>query len=155
MIPVQALFEAHLTVIDLERSMKFYGETLRLELASVFEEPKVAFYWMGGRGQSMLGLWEVGRGPQRVSLHVAFAVGLPDLLQAPGKLQSAGIAPLDFVRNPTAEPVVLAWMPAAVIYFHDPDGNLLEYLSMLPDEPRAELGVLPWSAWAERHGVSK
>ena len=30
---------------------------------------------------------------------------------------------------------MLAWMPAASLYFHDPDGNLLECLSMLPDPP--------------------
>jgi lactoylglutathione lyase len=155
MISVQSLFEAHLTVINLRRSMKFYGETLGLELASEFDEPKVAFYWLGGPGQSMLGLWEAGHGPQRMSLHVAFAVNLPDLLQAPRTMRNAGIAPLDFARHPTEEPVVLAWMPAAALYFQDPDGNLLEYLSMLPDEPRPDLGVLSWSAWAQRQHLSK
>jgi len=44
---------------------------------------------------------------------------------------------------------VLAWMPAASVYFHDPDGNLLEFLSMLPDEPRPELGVIGWKRWKE------
>ena len=60
MIPIQEVFEAHLTVSDLQRSMEFYGDTLGLELASVFPERKVAFYWMGGRGRSMLGIWETG-----------------------------------------------------------------------------------------------
>ena len=60
MIPIRSLFEAHLTVSNLERSMKFYGETLGLELAQVFEERRVAFYWLGGRGHSMLGIWETG-----------------------------------------------------------------------------------------------
>jgi len=44
---------------------------------------------------------------------------------------------------------VLAWMPAVSVYFHDPDGNLLELLSMLPDVPRPELGVVSWSRWIE------
>ena len=52
--------------------------------------------------------------------------------------------PLDFARNPTTEPIVLAWMPAAAVYFQDPDGNLLEYLTMLPETPRPELGVVTW-----------
>ncbi len=78
MVPVQSLFEAHLTVADLTRSMKFYGETLGMELAAVLEQPKVAFYWMGGRGKSMLGLWEVGNSPQRMSLHIAFSVELEE-----------------------------------------------------------------------------
>jgi lactoylglutathione lyase len=31
----------------------------------------------------------------------------------------------------TAEPSVIGWMPAAAVYFRDPDGHLLEYLPML------------------------
>ena len=111
MIPVRSLFEAHLTVSNLVRSMKFYGETLGLELAQVFDERRVAFYWLGGRGHSMLGIWETGSSPQRMSLHVAFTVDAKDLLDAPARLKSAGIVPRDFAGNPTDEPVVLAWMP--------------------------------------------
>src|SRR4051812_39086437 len=33
------------------------------------------------------------------------------------------------------------------VYFHDPDGNLLELISMLPEDPRPELGVVNWSRW--------
>lgn len=150
MIPIRDLFESHLTVSDLERSMKFFGEVLKLELAYVVPERKVAFYWIGGRGNSMLGVWEVGTAPQRLRLHVAFAVGLADLLEAPARLRAANVTPLDFAGNPTHEPVVLAWMPAASLYFHDPDGNLLEFLAMLPDHPQPELGVVGWSEWQRR-----
>jgi lactoylglutathione lyase len=148
MTPIRDLFETHLTVRDLERSMKFFGATLGLELAQVFPERKVAFYWIGGRGKSMLGVWETGTAPQRMSLHVAFTVDLADLLGAPRRLRAAQVTPRDFEGNPTDEPVVLAWMPAASLYFHDPDGNLLEFLAMLPDAPRPELGVIGWSQWA-------
>jgi lactoylglutathione lyase len=67
MVPVRDLFETHLTVVDLQRSMTFFGQVLGLELAAVFWERKVMFYWIGGHGSSMLGLWEVGTGPQRLS----------------------------------------------------------------------------------------
>lgn len=46
--------------------------------------------------------------------------------------------------------MVLAWMPAASLYFRDPDGNLLEFLSMLPEAPQPQLGVIPWSRWNQR-----
>jgi catechol 2,3-dioxygenase-like lactoylglutathione lyase family enzyme len=146
-IPLSHLFEGHLTVANLERSMHFYGQKLGLEMAHVVPERNVAFYWIGGRGKSMLGLWETGSGPQRMSLHLAFAVELADLLRAPEILRKAGIEPRDFGGRPSDEPVVLAWMPAAAVYFQDPDGHQLEYLCMLAGPPRPDLGVVPWSEW--------
>ena len=115
MIPVLGLFETHLTVSDLERSIAFYGGTLGLELAHRDIARKVAFYWMGGRGETMLGLWEVGASPQRMSLHIAFKVDLPDLLDAPRRLRAANITPLDFWGKSSEEVTVLGWMPAASV----------------------------------------
>jgi lactoylglutathione lyase len=126
-----------------------FEDVLGLELAQVALDRKVAFYWIGERGHAMLGLWEV-LGPQRLIVHLAFRVELDNLLRAPAHLRSAGIEPLDFSGNSTDEPVVLAWMPAASLYFHDPDGNLLEFLSMLPDAPEPALGVVSWAEWLKR-----
>jgi lactoylglutathione lyase len=154
MIPIRDLFEAHLTVTDLRRSMAFFGDVLGLELAQVFLERKVAFYWIGSRGGSMLGLWEVGTGPQRLSLHVAFRVDIADLLKASEHLRAANVTPLDFAGNPTEEPVVFAWMPAASLFFHDPDGNLLEFLSVLSDSPDLKRGTVSWSHWVHRHDLT-
>lgn len=150
LIPIADLFEAHLIVKDLHRAIVFYGEQLALPLARSFPERKAAFFWVGGPGKAMLGLWEAGSMPINMSLHVAFQVALTDLHQAAGKLQSAGIEPRDLNDLPTAEPVVLAWMPAASVYFRDPDNNLLEFITMLPDPPRPDLGVLSWSNWLLR-----
>lgn len=147
MIPIRGLFETHLTVKDLQRSMSFFGEALGLELAQVFPERRVAFYWIGRRGDSMLGLWEVGTGPQHLSLHVAFSLDIDNLLQAAERLREANVIPLDFNGEPTEEPVVFAWMPAASLFFHDPDDNLLEFLTMLHGTPQSDLGVVSWSHW--------
>jgi lactoylglutathione lyase len=69
------------------------------------------------------------------------------VLAAPGALRAAGITPLDFDGRPTDRPIVFAWMPAASLFFRDPDGHLLEYIAMLPQEPRPEYGVIPWRMW--------
>ena len=150
MVPVRALFEGHLFVGDLTRAMAFYSDVLGLELAHRVSGRRVAFYWIGGRGEAMLGLWEAGPDCDGLSLHLAFNTTLDDLLQAPALLKRAGVTPRDFSGNPIDEPVVLAWMPAASVYFHDPDGNLLEFLSMLPDPPEPSLGVVGWSRWLRR-----
>ena len=150
LIPIADLFEAHLGVSDLDRAVTFYETRLALPVAHVFPERRVAFFWIGSPGKAMLGLWETGTIPIRVSLHVAFQVVLADLHEAPGRFRKAGIEPSDLDGLPIEEPVVLAWMPAASVYFRDPDNNLLEFITMLPDSPRVDLGVLSWTDWVHR-----
>jgi lactoylglutathione lyase len=151
MIPVHNLFEAHFTVADLDRAVTFYRDVLHLPLAHAVAARRAAFFWIGPAGNAMLGLWETGSGPQRMISHTALRTSLSDVVSAPALLRSAGLTPLDFDGRPTDQPVVLGWMPAASVFFHDPDGNLLEYIAMLPQAPRPELGVVPWREWAARH----
>ena len=148
-VPVTGLFETHLTVRNLDTSIAFYRDLLGLELANRLDERRVAFFWLGGRGQAMLGLWEAGSSPNIMRLHLAFSCTVDDVLAAPAKLQAAGIAPLGFFGEPVDEPVVIGWMPAVSLYFTDPDGHLLEYLAMLPDRPRPEVGVLAYGLWQQ------
>lgn len=146
-VPVRGLFETHLTVSNLQRSIDFYHNILGLELALQVSERNAAFFWIGDSRHSMLGLWSLGTVPLGLTLHIAFEVCLDDLLDAAKRLKAQGIMPLSFFGMETMEPSVIGWMPAAALYFRDPDGHLIEYLAMLDKEPNPGLGVVPWSEW--------
>jgi lactoylglutathione lyase len=146
-IATDALFETHLTVSHLTDSIEFYTNVVGLRLAHVLPVRQAAFLWIGSGTNGMLGLWATGPAPVHFTSHVAFRVGLLDVFGAPRTLRESGIAPLDFNGRPTDLPVVLAWMPAAAVYFHDPDGHLLEYVAMLPGKACDDCGVLPWHMW--------
>jgi lactoylglutathione lyase len=146
-IKIRGLFETRLTVSNLQRSIDFYRDVVGLELALEVHERNSAFFWIGDSRRSMLGLWSVGTVPLGLTLHVAFEVTMNDLLDAPTWLKAQGITPISFFGVETLEPSVIGWMPAAALYFRDPDGHLIEYLTMLEKEPRPELGIIPWSEW--------
>jgi GNAT superfamily N-acetyltransferase len=83
-------------------------------------------------------------------LHIALRAALSDVLAACDGLRAKGVTPLSFFGAETSEPSVIGWMPAAAVYFRDPDGHQIEYLAMLEDAPCAERGIVPWSEWASR-----
>ena len=60
MIPVEGLFEAHITVRDVQRSIAFYRDVVGLGVGIVQPERPAAFFWVGGRGRSMMAFsaWE-------------------------------------------------------------------------------------------------
>jgi lactoylglutathione lyase len=153
MTEIHGLFETHLTVGDLDRSIRFYRDQLGLSVAAILPERQAAFFWVGPGKSAMLGLWANGHGPQRMSLHTAFRTSVESVITSLETLRNAGIAPLDFDDQPAEEAVVLAWMPAVAVYFRDPDGNLLEYIAMLPQGPRPELGVIKWREWSAESGL--
>jgi lactoylglutathione lyase len=144
---VTRLFEAHLTVSDLDRAIAFYRDVVGLPVALQLPERGAAFHWIGDPGESMLGLWSLGSAPMGLSLHVAFSVSLDDVLGACSALRAAGVTPLSFFGAATSEPSVIGWMPAASVHFRDPDGHQLEYLAMLDEPARPELGIVAWSEW--------
>ena len=151
-VEITGLYEAHLTVTDLDRAIDFYQRVVGLELAHTIPARGVAFFWMAGRERSMLGLW-AGSAPNRMRLHVAFAAPLEAVEAAPAILRSHGVVPRDGGGGAVIEePVVFPWMPAAAVYFDDPDGNSLEYIAILPEPARPSLlGRVPLGVWRAMH----
>jgi lactoylglutathione lyase len=151
---VRGLFETHLTVADLARSVAFYRDVVGLPVALEVPQRAAAFLWVGQPGQAMLGLWSIGSAPMGMQLHIAFDMSLPDVLTAPEQLLAQGVQPLSFFGEPANEPSVIGWIPAAAVYFRDPDGHMLEYLATLKGPGRPALGVVPWSHqgdWGTAH----
>lgn len=160
---LRGIFETHLDVVDLDRSVEFYTGRLGLVLAIRREVDaaradahargarRFAFLWIGGRGHAMLGLWE--RSPHRIrAQHCAFEMTLADMPGVVADLQRRGIAFRDFFQRPTSVPSVFGFIPAASIYFDDPDGHVLELLARIPVAPRPDLGIVSWTEWARLVG---
>ena len=149
----EEIFEVHVSVNDRQRSKEFYQRVLNFELAADIDRRDITFLWMGPRGSRMIGLWGPSCPNPPISRGIAhFAMRLlpEEFLDAPRKLKLLDVTPLDFDGKPTDEPVVLTWMPALSIYFKDPDGNSLEFISMLEDKPKPDLGVVKYSEWIRR-----
>jgi lactoylglutathione lyase len=72
------------------------------------------------------------------------------LIIAIDRVTRQGLTVRDFFDQVTNEPSVFAWIPAASIYFSDPDGHLLELIAKLEDAPAPDLGVVSLSEWTKR-----
>ncbi|WP_166240312.1 VOC family protein [Paenibacillus turpanensis] len=149
---IKGLFETHINVSDLERSSEFYENTLGLTLA--YEDSRrCRFYWLGERGKAMLGLWEK-EPSQIIRQHYAFETSIEKMKCIVPWLKERGLKVRNFLDDGTENPFVFGWMPAVSVYFSDPDGHSLEFISMLPDEPQPELGLVAWEEWEKSHGRS-
>jgi len=134
------LYETHLPVADTKASQKFYTEVVGLPFAYRDPTRDIAFMWADAKQKAMIGLWgpKTAYGRQNgatAKCHIAFAVSLDELFAAIEKLNANNIETLGFGGEKTSEPTVIGWMPSAQIYFRDPDGHMLEFISILPDSP--------------------
>lgn len=146
LVPIRGLYEARLTVRDVERSLGFYRDVVGLTRAHRLSGRRVAFFWMGAPRETMLGLWEIPTSPVFIRRHIAFRVALADVERSIAALRAAGLTPCGAEAG-IDEPVVLAWMPAAGVSFDDPDGHSLEFIALLDDPPRPALGTVSLSQW--------
>lgn len=146
---IKGLFETHLFVENLERSVNFYTNILGLIPCGYNNERRIAFFWIGAPQQAMLGLWEKPK-DQIDSRHFAFQCDVEDVLhKSIAFLKARNLEPYNFLKNGNEEPMVFAWMPALAIYFKDPDGHELEFISILEGKAKPELGVISYEAWLD------
>jgi lactoylglutathione lyase len=145
------LYETHIPVRNTEVSARFYVDVVGLEFAYRDPTRDIVFLWIGPDKRSMLGLWGPGTtyGGHPHKCHLAIAVPLPDLLAAGQRLNGLGVATRSFSRKETTEPSVIGWMPSAQLYFSDPDGHALEYITVLDDVPDPTF-LGPFTEWRER-----
>jgi lactoylglutathione lyase len=147
---IKGLYETHLFVENLERSVDFYSNILGLEQCYFDKERKAVFFWIGKPKEAMLGLWEKPKAEIQ-KRHFAFRCDKEDILEKSILfLKSRNLQPYNFLKDGTEKPMVFAWMPAIAIYFNDPDGHYLEFISILEGEGKPKLGVISYEEWV-RH----
>lgn len=145
---ITGIYETHIQVRDLEKSLKFYTEILGLKFAHRDETRPIIFLWVGENKNYMLGLWQTDE--EIDPRHFAFSSTKEFILNdAVNFLNQNQLKPYNFLKNGTTDPMVFAWMPALAIYFTDPDGNILEFISLLEGDAKPELGVMSYQDWMD------
>jgi lactoylglutathione lyase len=134
------LYETHLPVADTQTAEKFYREIVGLPFAYRDPSRDIVFLWAATKEDGMIGLWgpSTAYGEQNgvtAKCHLAFSLSFDELLAAVKRLNDKGIDTFGFGGAKTEEPTVIGWMPSAQIYFRDPDGHMLEFISVLADPP--------------------
>lgn len=144
---IKGLYETHIYVEDLERSIEFYKNVLGLEPCHYDDNRRIAFFWVGKPKEAMLGLWEKPK-EEIDRRHFAFRCDKDFILnKASDFLKAEGLNPYNFLKDSTTKPMVFAWMPAIAIYFNDPDGHDLEFISIIEGDAKPELGVISYEDW--------
>ena len=146
---IKGLYETHLFVENLERSIDFYSNTLGLKQCRFGAERRTAFFWIGKDKQFMLGLWEKPK--EQIDIrHFAFECEPEWVLnESVAFLKARNLKCWNFLDDDNEKPMVFCWMPAISIYFSDPDGHELEFIGILPGKTRSdqENRVVSYEEW--------
>lgn len=146
---IKGLYETHLLVENLEKSIDFYKNILGLEQCYFDTGRRIAFFWIGKPKQAMLGLWEKSKG-EIDKRHFAFKCDKTFILdKSVDFLKRHNLKPYNFLNDGTERPMVFSWMPALAIYFDDPDGHCLEFIAVLDGNAKPELGVISYEEWTK------
>jgi len=135
------LYETHIPVRDTIVAEQFYREVVGLPFAYRDPTRDIVFLWADVKEKAMIGLWGPGtaygiRDEVILKCHIAFSIPLDQLFGMIEKLNKSGIDTFGFGGEKAKEPTVIGWMPSAQIYFRDPDGHMLEFISILPQQPK-------------------
>lgn len=149
----EGLYEVHLPVTDLPRSIAFYEKLgFRLGYGSR-EDPGALLLCERGGVRWMLGLFRVPEVEHRHPAESHFALRVPEarvdeMIPYLAGLGIAAVHPETApASGPMREPIVHGWMPAASVFFRDPDGHLLELIAELSEPPRPDAAYVPLSEW--------
>ena len=155
------LYEVHLPVTDLERSIEFYVGKLGFQLGFRRSDASLALLLYTEQQQRwMLGLFRVSTIIHRTQeeYHISFRVTENRVDRMVSWLREQGIEaehpPRSAIQGLMTEPIVHGWMPAASVFFRDPDGHLLEFIAELADSPRPDFSFRPLSEWRALHRTS-
>jgi lactoylglutathione lyase len=148
------LYEVHLPVTNLDRSIDFYVEKLGFKTGYGGKGGTSALLlYSDGDIRWMLGLFQVDTVVHRrpAEYHISFRIAEDDVDQMVPYLRGHGIEPVHPpgapIQGPMHEPIVHGWMPAAAVFFRDPDGHLLELIADLSDATRPNFRYRPLSEW--------
>lgn len=146
---IKGLYETHLFVEDLERSVAFYDKVMGLKKCHFVDERRIAFFWIGKEKQSMLGLWEKPK--EQIDIrHYAFECDPEWIInESVNFLKERNLSCWNFLQDGIARPMVFCWIPAIAIYFNDPDGHELEFIGVLDGKSRPDKGVVSYEEWLE------
>jgi catechol-2,3-dioxygenase len=152
---IKGIYETHINVENLETSIEFYQNVLGLEKCGYNDERRIAFFWVGKPQEYMLGLWEKPKS-EIVKMHFAFRCDKEDILNnSISFLKERNLKPYNFLKDNKEIPMVFSWMPALAIYFDDPDGHCLEFISILEGQPKPELGIITFDEWERETKINK
>jgi lactoylglutathione lyase len=148
------LYEVHLPVTDLDRAVDFYVAKLGFEFGfSRGDGSSALLLYTQADQRWMLGLFRVDAVVHRsaAEYHISFRIAEEQVDRMLPWLHERGIEtvhpPRAPVQGPMSEPIVHGWMPAAAVFFKDPDGHVLEFIADLSDPPRPDFLYRPLSEW--------
>ena len=125
--PIRALGEVAFRVNNLQNMKRFYQEVLGLEVLGEFPTAVLLTIAAGYGGHTqVLGLFDrsVPVGPERTTVdHIAFTIALNDYESEKKRLEGLGL---------TVEVQDHEWVKWRSLYFHDPEGNEVEFVCFDP-----------------------